>query len=195
MRLSRRGKNLRLYPKIHALLNLGLDNRSISAIVECNYTDVSRRRAKLGLGRYQDPKRQAVESMIFSGVEIVKLCAVSQSFVSICRRRLGLARMKRGRKIGFTDANSERAKEIRELKAAGLTYREIAIRFGISYQRCQQLLRPHRMTYPHIGACAICGARCSLNAHHTDYLNNTIEWLCRSCHGAQHGRPIKAKAA
>jgi hypothetical protein len=92
-----------------------------------------------------------------------------------------------------------RDEEIRAT-AAGLTYREVGAKHGISRQRVEQILRPTRQaargsvaaalragTIVRPQACNGCSAAGPVEAHHDDYARPLdVAWLCRRCHRRLH---------
>lgn len=88
------------------------------------------------------------------------------------------------------------------LKVAGLTYREIAQKLGVTRQRAQQLVRPPLPTYMGVvnrsgGRCEECRkvlAKGDGHMHHIsikewDYNNEcNLLYVCNSCHRTIHAR-------
>lgn len=90
----------------------------------------------------------------------------------------------------------ERLRIAKEMKAAGATYREIGERFGMTASAAVEVLRAGAAETIH-GICSQCGQeKDDLVRHHTDYINDTGIWVCRSCHMKFHPEALnKAKAA
>lgn len=69
-----------------------------------------------------------------------------------------------------------------ELKQSGKSYAEIGRMLGVTGQRVQQLIA-QGLEAPVSEPCPKCGkSNGPLHRHHVDYISNTVENLCASCH-------------
>jgi len=97
-----------------------------------------------------------------------------------------------------------RDEEILELRFAGLSYKQIGDKFGVTKQRIQQLFSPPAAIRRYVvekanGKCEICGIQVGNrgDVHHrhaqredfNDIAN--LQLLCRSCHMQSHKLPGK----
>jgi len=102
------------------------------------------------------------------------------------------------------EETQERNKEIMELRFAGLSYREIGDKFGISKQRVQQMFSPPTSVRRYVveranGKCEVCGIQRGNkgDVHHRDIQHEdfndiaNLQLLCRSCHMQSHELPGK----
>lgn len=91
----------------------------------------------------------------------------------------------------------DRQKEARVMKQAGATYKEIGDHFGFSASSACELVRdggPERRS----GICPVCNQQSDdLLPHHTNYITDDKEFVCRKCHiKTFHPESLnKAKAA
>jgi hypothetical protein len=104
--------------------------------------------------------------------------------------------------MGFKKSTGSREEAI-ELKMKGLSYAEIAKRFGVSRQRVQQMIRPPREVYNEVrnrakGMCQLCFVELkSGHVHHMgtedwdDWRN--LRYLCATCHTALHKNPANGE--
>lgn len=124
--------------------------------------------------------KQIQERTGFSQVSIWKYLKTTEPEVSP-RRALSLARL-------------EIAKQ---MKADGKTYRQIGAHFGLTAASALELIR-EGPAQVFSGVCCVCGrSRDDLIRHHTDYLKDEGELVCRECH-IKHFHPDalnKAKSA
>jgi predicted DNA-binding protein (UPF0251 family) len=127
--------------------------------------------------------------------EISQVTGSTWPFIRGIRRQLGIPPFPSGRKPGEY-WKPEIIQQVRELREAGLSQKQIAKRLGIHKQRVTQLMAPikhraraavrvavlrGRMTRPK--SCQYCGTVCKPEAHHADYFKPFhVEWLCVSCH-------------
>lgn len=89
---------------------------------------------------------------------------------------------------------------VRRLVIGGHPMTDVADAFGVSRQRVDQIVQPQKsrargaakdaqargdLTPP--SACERCGAESHIEKHHHDYAKPLdVEWLCVSCHKAEH---------
>lgn len=105
--------------------------------------------------------------------------------------------------MGFKRSTGTKEEAI-ELKLKGLSYAEIARRFGVSRQRVQQMIRPPKEVYNAVkerakGRCQFCGVE--LDSGHVHHLNNVedyndwmnLRYLCTACHTNVHMNPSFAQ--
>lgn len=128
-----------------------------------------------------------VEAQLKRGIhpsEVINSTGASRCLVYKVRRRLGMPKLKQGRKLGGKNRQSKwggTIAAIREMKQSGMTYQQIADKFGVHYQHIQQLIRAQRGE-----RCEHCGTTENLHAHHTNYVTNEAQTLCGSCHTKHH---------
>lgn len=97
--------------------------------------------------------------------------------------------------------------EMQSMKLAGHTYAQIAVKYGITRQRVQQLIAPPKAIRDHViakygGRCAACGILIEHRGdiHHAgsdvDTYNDieSLRLLCIPCHMKIHVRPKDLKA-
>ena len=108
------------------------------------------------------------------------------------RRKLGLPKFKTGRKKGTKNPNRKWGEiiiqEIRRMKQAGMSYRQIVkdLCDKVSYQAIQQTITD--APKPGIGVCPVCGQTRTLSRHHTAYINDIVQNICNSCHIKIHAK-------
>jgi DNA-binding transcriptional regulator YiaG len=88
----------------------------------------------------------------------------------------------------FQQSSLTMTRAMAKAKAGGMSYAVIARQFRISRQAVLQRLAvpdlPHKARN---GNCESCGARSRhLHCHHLDYIKQTFELLCSSCHRKRH---------
>lgn len=83
----------------------------------------------------------------------------------------------------MTRKSRNRQLRFRLLKSSGWTYRRIGKRYGLSYQRVQQLISSKVIT---VKKCFRCGSTGKICRHHTDYMTDEVEILCHKCHRSSH---------
>jgi lambda repressor-like predicted transcriptional regulator len=92
--------------------------------------------------------------------------------------------------------NRTRRNEMRQLKQEGVTYSELARRFGLSRQRIQQLVGYTAKEYKSMtqragGVCELCHNKVDkLQVHHISYIPAVIQIVCISCHMKLHNRGL-----
>lgn len=89
-----------------------------------------------------------------------------------------------------------RKEAIYELRKQGISFKEIAIKMGISRQRIHQIYKDYRITPTREreiaidiarNRCVVCGSKENIEIHHLDGDTNNNEQcnlmvLCRNCH-------------
>jgi hypothetical protein len=117
------------------------------------------------------------------------------STITWARRKLGMPKLKPGRKFGIpnkTHKYTTSIEYIKTLKHSGMSYQEVAIAIGgsISRQRVMQIIsnQPHKRR----GFCEDCKQYRKLSRHHTNYLKDKVVYVCSKCHGKRH-RGLKNK--
>lgn len=127
---------------------------------------------------------QKIDTLLVKGslpLEIRNILTCSPSLISQRRKKLGIGKFKRGFVSGARKKSTgDKPQQIRQMKASGMTYSQIAKRFGTSKQAVQQLIKPK---INRVGRCSQCSQFFQhLHAHHTDYIMDKIQLLCVSCH-------------
>jgi len=96
-----------------------------------------------------------------------------------------------------------RAMSIFKASVSGESVSDISKRAGVTRQRIEQILNPHKANCRMIvqravesGAlvrpetCSKCGDATKVEGHHPDYSKPLmVEWLCRKCHAFVHRKP------
>lgn len=130
------------------------------------FEDKSRRHKLVHEMRQAGATYKEIEAAV--GVKAVTIWKYLQTELPVVPQRLQLSR--------------DRFNEAAKMKAAGATYQQIGEKFGITTQSAAEILKadPYK---ERVGTCSVCGKEnTQVCFHHTDYVKNSYEPVCRSCH-------------
>lgn len=147
-----------------------------------------------------DTNKQAIRMLQegYSPKEIRSKVNTSNAAIANWRRKLGIAPFAPGAPRGTR--NKPRELKIIRLMKEGEVLEDIGDAIGISRQRVDQILNPHknrarsrvlaglrRGIINRPSTCESCGVRCKPEAHHNDYSKPLeVAWLCTKCHRRLH---------
>lgn len=134
----------------------------------------------------------------FTPKDILLRVDCSSAIITYYVKQLKMQLFKRGRKRG--PVNKKLHQQIKNYSEIGMPHTRIAELFGISHQRVDQILNPHKHRargalnhYVNKGKiikpkkCSKCCSVSNIHGHHYDYEKPLdVEWLCGKCHGKIH---------